>query len=257
MEKITYIYSHDTTNDTTIELVKCPGRTQIEIDFDMEDPNVGKEIAVYGTDEDTNFIDLAQEWLDEIEAYLDGDKSEADVYDDYTSNMWYCIANSLDWLISEKLTVRNMDGNEIRITTLENAAKIVKDEMTKHPDVRFDFGIGVEGRKIGEFIKTDSIDLTWYGVKLLPNDSTLFEGEESFEKEYIFVCGHWGGGNVTMTYYCGDSYQSIEDQDPEAEYLLKAMMESCGALNPNEEVLLEKTPSRETCLHDDNTKEAN
>ena len=100
MEKLTYTYSHDHSNDTLIELVKCPGRTEIEIDFDMEDPNVGKEIAVYGTDEDVDFAVLAQEWLDEIIAYLDGDNTDAEVYDEYTSNMHYCICNALRWFIN-------------------------------------------------------------------------------------------------------------------------------------------------------------
>ena len=45
MEKKIYTYTHDNTNDTTIELVKCPGRTEIEIDFVHDDPEVGTEMS--------------------------------------------------------------------------------------------------------------------------------------------------------------------------------------------------------------------
>jgi len=260
MEKITYTYSHDHANDTTIELTRCPGRTEIEIDFNHEDPNVGLEIAVFGTDADEDFFELANEWHKEINAFIDGDKSEAKVYEEYTSNMWYCIENSLQWLIDEHLRknmpVFNKAGNEIRIIPLHEAAKIVKDEMSKYDNVRFDFGIGVDGRKVEDFIDPDNADLLWYGVKLLPNDINLFDGQGCYETDYIFICGHWGGGNITMAYYCDDLSAGIDEQDPDAKYLLKAMMECCGVLNPNEIVLLEKIQSQETCLHDDNSKEA-
>lgn len=245
MEKITYIYSHDHGKDTTIGLVKCPGRTQIEIDFDMEDPNVGKEIAVYGTDEDVDFVALALEWLDEINAFLDGDKSQAEVYEEYTSNMWYCICKSLDWLINKKLTCVNKDGNKIQIVSLREAAKIIKTTMVNDFDTRFNFGIGISNMKIENFINKDYKDsLFYYGVKLIPNDEELFDGCYYCETDYIFICGRWGGGNITVATYSNDPYTSIEEQDPEAEQLLKAMMESCGATNPNEKILLETVKTK-------------
>ena len=188
MEKLTYTYNHDHINDTTIELVKCPGRTQIEIDFEMEDPNVGLEIAVYGTDDDVDFVTLAQEWLDEINAYLDGDKSEADVYDDYTSNMWYCICNSLDWLINEKMDIRNG-----KYMTIADAAKLVAKRLWADRTKTFAFceSDSIEAKQDPAKHKDDG---GWHGIKRIDG---LFDNEPD---EFIIAVGHYGGGNAGFGY---------------------------------------------------------
>lgn len=209
MEKITYTYSHDTTNDTTIELVKCPGRTQIEIDFEMEDPNVGTEIAVYGTDEDVDFITLAQEWLDEINAYLDGDKTEADVYDDYTSNMWYCICNSLDWLINEKLGV--CTG---KYMTIADAAKLVAKKLWDDRTKTFAFCESDRDEAKQNPAKHED-NGGWHGIKRVDN---LFDNEPD---EFIIAVGHYGGGNV------GFGYTDIESMDYERATAVRRAI--CGA----------------------------
>ena len=199
MEKLTYTYSHDNTNDTKIELVKCPGRTEIEIDFEMEDPNVGLEIAVYGTDEDEDFLTLAQEWLDEINAYLDGDRSEWKVYDEYTSNMWYCIANSLDWLVNEKLSIG--DG---KYMTIADAAKVVARKLSDDRTKTFAFceSDRTEAKQDPAKHKDEG---GWHGIKRIDG---FFDNEKD---EFIIAVGHYGGGNVGFGYadFSSDIYDRV------------------------------------------------
>ena len=188
MEKLTYTYSHDHSNDTLIELVKCPGRTEIEIDFDMEDPNVGKEIAVYGTDEDVDFAVLAQEWLDEIIAYLDGDESEAKIYDDYTSNMHYCIANSLEWLINGPLNIHNG-----RYMTIDNAAKLVASRLWRDGTQTFAF-CESDCEEAKQDPSKHKDEGGWYGIKRLEG---FFDNEPD---EFIIAVGQFGGGSFGFGY---------------------------------------------------------
>ena len=137
---------------------------------------------------------------------------------------------SLDGMPDE---VYNSSGNLIQILTVEEAAKAIKNTVAENINVEFSMGTGLDGRNVEDFVDDDD-DMYWYGVKLIPNDSKLFDSC-GFYHDYIFMVGYFGGGNVSMAYFCNE-FMSLKEWD--GEELIEAMCKTLD-MKRDEQILLE------------------
>ena len=234
MMKETYTYTHDHADDTTIELIKTPNRTEIIVTFDHEDPNVGREIAVYGGDADEPFNKLADEWAEEVDNYLGGDKANAFVYDEYTSNMWYCIANAMNWLCAKVFEYRNKDGNPMWYCTIREAGLRIAHEFRK-PDGVKRFGFLTVNESSPRDYKEHLGEL-WFGIEQV--DTNMND-----DYSLMFVADYYGGGSASFGKF--DCYDDDSISDEEVAYFVrKTMIEALKAhdepADKNTVILLER-----------------
>ena len=239
MMKETYTYTHDHTDDTTIELIKTPNRTEIIVTFDHEDPNVGREIAVYGGDADESFNKLADEWAEEVDNYLGGDKANAFVYDEYTSNMWYCIANAMNWLCANVFEHLNERENPMWYLTIRDASLKIAQEFTKPDGVkRFSFQ-NVESDKKRDY-ETHWNEF-WFGIEHVTT-------KMNDECALMVIADFYGGG--CAWFGCVNFYMDDDVEDDEiAQVISRAMIRSMGKhgeiVDKNTTILLEREDNEE------------
>ena len=94
-------YSHDYDWDTEISYTLKGKRAKLEISFTSEDPDCGKETAEYASFDGNTMQELAQEWLEELSAYLDEkatDQDTKDYYGEYTKTALYAFEGALKYL---------------------------------------------------------------------------------------------------------------------------------------------------------------
>ena len=246
MDRSVKYFKYCYENDTAVEFVDTGLYSMLNVSFTSEDPDYGTDTLHYTSEPAESEEQLAYEMLNEVSRVLNARDNPKEyeisrelkmVYDDYSTSTLIATEHALQEISKNyEPVVRNADVNVIQLITIRNAAKLIKDTCAGNRNVRFDFGVGVCGRKLKDLGKEPQ-DLIWYGVRLIPNDGNLFDGDGSFETDYIFLCGHWGGGCITMAYYVSDEYMHITEA--ESSYLCEKMMESCGATNPDEIILLE------------------
>lgn len=100
-----FTYTHDYTDDTTLTYTSTEDRSEIELTFTSEDPDIGTEILIYGSDQEVTMGCLMQELMDEIGAYLDdketgiNDPLYGEFYCGYTNTALYAFENILNELL--------------------------------------------------------------------------------------------------------------------------------------------------------------
>lgn len=249
MEKITKYFKHDYENDTTIEFVNAPLYAMLNCSFTGEDPNYGTDTLHWTCCEACTFESLAYEMkkdltrcLNIIERHGSAGKlptTQID-YENYSLSTLFAIEKALAEITKNyRPEVRSLEGNLIQLVTVREAAELIKRTCTERKNVYFDFHVGVDPDKtLEDYIDTG--DLYHYGVKMIDNDENLFDGS-GFDTDYIFLCGCYGGGNITMAYYVTDDHMNVSEQS--ADELIKAMCESAD-IKANEIILLETIEER-------------
>ena len=252
MEKIARAFEYDYENDTTIEYFNTGLYAGLNCSFTSEDPAYGTDTLHYNSEPADTMEALAYEMLEEIRYYLDATNDGMNrvdvnvdptarsaelelVYGEYSNSTLYAIEKALAEISKDYRPgpVINRSGHQIQVLTIEDVAKAIKNTVMETTNVKFNLGVGVEDHSVQYFIKEER-DLYWYGVKLLPNDENLFDGCE-FYRDYIFMVGYFGGGNVAMAYFCNE-YMSLEEWD--GEELVEAICKSLD-MKRDEKILLE------------------
>ena len=228
MTKEKYIYSHDHENDTEIELIKTPNRTEIIVTFDHEDPDVGREIAVRGVDGNVPFDKLADAWAEEIDNFLGGDKTHAQLYEEYSSNMWYAIANSMNWLCMNVFEHRNENGNPMWYMTIKEAGLRIAHEFRKPEGVRRFSFLAVDESSPRDF--KEHLGELWFGIEQINTDM-------NDDYALMFVADYYGGGCANFGKF--DAYEEDCMTDEEIAYFICNTM--VGAMNDHDECVDENT----------------
>ena len=238
MEKITRYFTHDYENDTTVEFVSTGLYTTLNCAWTCEDPDFGTETIRYSSGLDVTMEKIADEMLRKVHAYLnwkENKSSEIDGsivvwLDEYGNSTLYAVEKALMKITGKAY---NGYGHTLQILTIGDAAKVIKDTIAENINAEFAIGIGVDCRNVEDYVHDDD-GLYWYGVKLIPNDENLFDGS-GFYQDYIFMVGCYGGGNISMAYFCNES-MSLNEWD--GEELVKAMCESLD-MSRDGKILLE------------------
>ena len=246
MEKITKTFTHEYENDTTIEYFNTGKYAGLICSFTSEDPAYGTDTLHYNSEPADTMEALAYEMREEIRQYLDmtddgihrgkAESSELDlVYGEYSNSTLYAIENALTEIAKDYKagSVKDEDGNIYQILTIEEAAKAIKETVFEGANVTFDIGTGISHYDPKYYVENPGY-LYWYGVKLIPNDENLFDGYGPY-RDYIFMVGYFGGGNISMAYF-NSEFGSLNEWD--AEELVKAICESTG-IKRTDTVLLE------------------
>ena len=247
MEKITKTFTHDYENDTTIEYFNTGKYAGLTCSFTSEDPDYGTDTLHYNSEPADSMETLAYELREEIRQYLDitndgisrgrAEGSELDlVYGEYSNSTLYAIENALTEIAKDYKagSVKDEDGNIYQILTIEEAAKAIKETIIEDTNVKFDIGVGVCDHSSAKDYVTDGFGLYWYGVKMIPNDTKLFDGH-GYYRDYIFMVGCYGGGNISMAYF-NNEFESLKEWN--AEELVKAICDSTGT-ERTDKILLE------------------
>jgi hypothetical protein len=246
MEKITRYFKHDYENDTTIEFVNTPLYAMLNCSFTSEDPDYGTDTLHFTCCRECTFESIAYNMKKELSKFLDLKENReykkleelnAQIdYDQYSLSTLFAIESALTEISRDyHPEVRSLEGNLIQLVTVREAAELIKRTYTERKDVHFDFHVGIDPDRTLEDYSIDLGDLYHYGVKMIENDKDLFDGS-GFDTDYIFLCGCYGGGNITMAYYVTNDYMHVDEQS--ADELIKAMCESAD-VRANEIILLE------------------
>jgi len=247
MEKITKTFTHDYENDTTVEYFNTGKYAGLTCSYTSEDPAYGTDTLHYNSEPADTMEALAYEMREEIRQYLDmtdngihrgkvkGDELDL-VYGEYINSTLYAIEKALTEIAKDYNPgpVKDEDGNIYQILTIEEAAKAIKETIIEETNVMFDIGIGVGDHSSAKDYVTDGFGLYWYGVKLIQNDEKLFDGH-GFYRDYIFMVGCFGGGNISMAYF-NNELESLKEWD--AEELVEAICKSTG-MERTDKILLE------------------
>ena len=250
MEKFTEYFDNDYPMDTTIEYVNTGHYSMLNCSFTSEDEDAGTETihsisAVPPRSRERMAYEMCQKLTNYMDLCDQGRYSEIDVgvrmeYDDYMTSTKIAVERALQ-KISENYdpVVRNKDGNEVMVLSVRDAAKVICERVAKNWNVRFDFacstGFSYVDDDVNKAIK-NADSFVNYGVRRIDNDHNLFDGNGGFDTDYIFLVGLYGGGNITMAYFCSDDRENISDWD--CESLVTAMCESAD-VDPDENILLE------------------
>lgn len=246
MEKITKTFTYDYENDTTVEYFNTGKYAGLTCSFTSEDPAYGTDTLHYNSEPADTMEALAYEMREEIRQYLDmtdngihrgkvkGDELDL-VYGEYINSTLYAIEKALTEIAKDYKPgpVKDKDGNIYQILTIEEAAKAIKETIIEDTKVWFDIGIGINNHDARYYVENPG-DLFWYGVKLIPNDENLFDGD-GFYRDYIFMVGYFGGGNISMAYF-NNEFESLKEWN--AEELVKAICDSTG-MKRTDKILLE------------------
>lgn len=246
MEKITKTFTHDYENDTTIEYFNTGKYAGLTCSYTSEDPAYGTDTLHYNSEPADTMEALAYEMREEIRQYLDMTDNgihrgkvkgtELDrVYGEYINSTLYAIENALTKTAKDYKPgpVKDEDGNIYKILTIEEAAKAIKETIIEDTNVRFDIATGISNHDPKYYVENPGY-LYWYGVKLIPNDENLFDGD-GFCRDYIFMVGYFGGGNISMAYFNNES-ESLKEWD--AEGLVEAICKSTD-MKRTDKILLE------------------
>jgi hypothetical protein len=258
MKKSFFTSTHDYENDTTVEYVDTGLYSMLNCSFTSEDPDYGTETIHYVSKTSKPEDQLAYEMRKELKKYLDFKESynghdliEPDIrelrckYGDFINTTLYAVEGALQELaVGYVPEVRNADGNLIQIVTVEEAAKIIAKAYAKKQNVRFDFGVSIgtaiEDHPIEDYA-SDNADVSWYGVKRIMNDERLFD-DWGLPTDYIFMVGHYGGGNIAMAYFVSDD--SIDISEWDGTELADAICESADTKS-DEKIVLEMVELKE------------
>ena len=99
-----WIFTHDHTNDTRITFTPDDVRSELELEFDHEDPDVGRELMYFGGNYELHELlsDLYYEIFD-VNEKIDGGIELTDeedlVYGGYTLNALSAFENALQFLL--------------------------------------------------------------------------------------------------------------------------------------------------------------
>ena len=246
MEKITKTFTHEYENDTTIEYYNTGKYAGLICSFTSEDPAYGTDTLHYNSEPADTMEALAYEMHEDIRQYLDmtddgihrgkAKGSELDqVYGEYINSTLYAIENALTEIAKDYKPgpVKDEDGNIYQILTIEEAAKAIKETIIEDTNVMFDIGVEISHHDARYYAEHPG-DPYWYGVKLIPNDENLFDGY-GFNRDYIFMVGYFGGGNISMAYF-NNEFSSLKEWN--AEELVKAICDSTG-MERTDKILLE------------------
>ena len=103
LTSVTWTFSHDHKNDTTVTFTPNSERSELELNFDHEDPDVGREVLYYGGD--GTLSELASSLYEELATVNDkldaGEeltREEELVYFDYTLNALAAFQNVAAYL---------------------------------------------------------------------------------------------------------------------------------------------------------------
>ena len=252
MEKITKTFTHEYENDTTIEYFNTGKYAGLTCSFTSEDPAYGTDTLHYNSEPADTMEALAYEMHEEIRQYLDmtddgihrgkAKGSELDlVYGEYINSTLYAIENALTETAKDYKpgSVKDEDGNIYQILTIEEAAKAIKETIVEDTKVMFDIGTGISHHDPKYYVEHPGYPY-WYGVKLIPNDENLFDGY-GFSRDYIFMVGYFGGGNISMAYFNNES-ESLKEWN--AEELVEAICKSTG-MERTDKILLETIKKEE------------
>ena len=252
MRKSHFTYTHDYENDTTIEYVDTGLYSMLNCSFTSEDPDYGTETIHYVSKTSKPDDQLAYEMRKELKKYLDFKESynghdliEPDIrelrckYGDFINTTLYAVEGALQELsVGYTPEVRTPDGNLIQIVTVEEAAKIIATACAEKRNVHFDFGVSIgtpiEDQPLTDFA-TGHADCSWYGIRRIVNDEKLFD-DWGPTTDYIFIVGHYGGGNIATAYFASDEYRDISKWD--GAELADAICESADAKS-DERIVLE------------------
>ena len=191
MKKITKYFTHDYTDDTTVEYVVTGLYSMLNCSFTSEDPDYGTDTIHYTADPVASMEQMAYEMKTEISHYLDlkenGRPAELEyVYGAYSNTTLYAVESAL----SEITKDFNPDK---RYMTVADASKMVANALLADRKKEFAF---CESDPIEA--KTNPMnhrdDGGWHGIKRIDG---FFENETD---EFIVAIGHWGGGNVGFGY---------------------------------------------------------
>jgi hypothetical protein len=249
MKKTTDYFYYCYENDTTVEYVDAEHYSMLNVSFTSEDEDAGTETIHSDPAVPAKPMEqMAYEMLQELKEYMDmcDEGKWKDIphelhmkYDQYMNSTRIAAENALQQIAKDyEPVVRNKDGNLVRIMTVRDAAKLIRDIAAETKDVKVDFGVSVgeqiEDRPLKYYAEHNG-DVAWFGVKQIWNGADLFDGT-GFDTDYIFIVGHYGGGCISTAYFCSDDYEHITEWD--AEELVKAMCESAD-VDPDEKILVE------------------
>ena len=222
---ITMYYSHNRENDTRLVYSFDEHESHLDMYYTDEDEDYGTDHLEWNAEPVESLHDMATSYLEELTEYLDdthdgirrpGEASREleMVFGEYSNSTLYAIENALRTIVGEQDTVVSDDGNLMQIMTAKEAAKYIKDIFANRWDVRFDLGVDMDGVNVKKIQRYASHagNIEWYGCRMIPNDENLFDGY-GFDTDYLFVVGHWGGGNIATAVYTSDSYQHLREQD--------------------------------------------
>ena len=71
VEKTFQSYSHDHLDDTTLEFTRTEHRSELVLTFRSEDPDMGKEEMIFGSDRSEPMADLIADLKNDLTSYLD------------------------------------------------------------------------------------------------------------------------------------------------------------------------------------------
>ena len=250
MEKFTEYFDNDYPMDTTIEYINTGHYSMLNCSFTSEDEDAGTETihsipAVPPKSREQMAYEMCQKLTNYMDLCDQGLYSEIDVgvrmeYDDYMESTKIAVERALQAISANyDPVVRNGVGNEVMVLSVKDAAKVIRDRIAKNWNVRFDFACSSSCGEVDDDVHkaiAHDYDFVNYGIKRIDNDYKLFDGNGSFDTDYILLVGLYGGGNIAMAYFCSDDYEHISDWDCKA--LINAMCESAD-IKPEEKILLE------------------
>ena len=255
MNRIVMYYSHNMENDTRLVYSFDETQSHLDMSYTDEDPDYGTDHLEWNAEPVESLHEMATSYLEELTEYLDdthdgirrpGEASREleMVFGEFSNSTLYAIENALRTIVGEQSEVLSADGNLLQVMTVREAAKIIKDTFAKKTNVHFDIGVDNDGnasrKKLQDYAQ-HAYRVTWFGCKLIRNDNNLFD-DYGYGTDYLFVVGHYGGGNLATAYYTSDEYESIAEQSEDR--LVEAMCESMD-ITPSTNIVLETVEHKE------------
>lgn len=250
MNSVVIYYSHDHSDDTKIVYSINEDGSHLDMYHTHDDPDYGTSHLEWNSEPGESLHDMAKSCLEELSEYLDktdsgihrpGDASDEleMVFGEHCNSTLYAIENALGTIVGEPDEMRNRKGTLIRIVSIRQAAKIIKDTLQSCNKGQYDFRIGLNWDGVFNRLSwyaNHPYDFQWYGVKRIWNDEDLFD-ESSYMTDLIIMCGYIGGGNINVAYYTADESVGLKEQD---EYrLINALCLTLDA-KPDEKIFLEQ-----------------
>ena len=122
-------YTYDYPADTTLEYTRKGGRAELTLSFGSEDPDMGTEEMIFGSDKGESMAELVSELKKEIQSYLDAadtssfyeQQGEAmpvakELYGEYSRTALYAfeaILNETEKELQQKLTWKPVEADQV------------------------------------------------------------------------------------------------------------------------------------------------
>ena len=251
MNRIVITYSHSREDDTKIVYSYNEVGSHLDMSYTDEDPAYGTDKLEYNSTPVASLEQMAKDYMEKLKEYLDktGDglrrpgKASREleiIFGEYSNSTLYAIENALGTIVGRRTEIISNDGNLMQIMTVEKAAQVIKDGLSGSHNVYFDLGVGADEAHIDQYARYGG-DLSWFGVKRIHNNKDLFGGD-GYCRDFIFIVGHYGGGNIEVAMYVDDEYTGIDEQSPER--LMDAICRSTG-LSRKDKILVETIKKEE------------